>query len=58
MAPDKIVIMDGEIHRTEQTYINDIEYIRKDALLEWARNSRDSAGKLSYTEFIEKIETL
>lgn len=35
MAKDKIVIMDGEIHRTEKTYINDIEYIRKDALLEY-----------------------
>ena len=41
MAPDKIVIMDGEIHRTEKTYINDIEYIRKDALLEWAKRLKE-----------------
>lgn len=34
------------------------EYIRKGALLEYAKDSRDSAGKLSYTEFIEKIELL
>lgn len=40
MAHDKIVIMDGEIHRTEKTYVNDIEYIRKDALLEWSKGQK------------------
>jgi hypothetical protein len=61
-APDKIYI---NVHPLGVDYsivpipdFGGVEYIRKDALLEWARNSRDSAGKLSYTEFIEKIETL
>ena len=60
-APDKIYVptrfrlVDGLRVRESDT---DEEYIRKDALLEWARNNRDSAGKLSYTEFIEKIESL
>ena len=72
MALDKIVIMDGEIHRTEQTYINDIEYIRKDALLEWAREKKERLGKMfdampataigakldACKELIDKIESL
>lgn len=35
-APDKIYIQEGAILRTEKTYDNDICYIRKDYLLEWA----------------------
>ena len=31
------------------------EYIRKDALLEWPKDSTDSSGRLSYGEFIEKL---
>ena len=58
MAPDKIYLHEICAEElTENLPYHDC-YIRKDALLEWARNSRDSAGKLSYTEFIEKIETL
>ena len=44
MTHDKIVIMDGEIHRTEKTYINDIEYIRKDALLEFLKKKVNEIG--------------
>lgn len=67
MAPDKIYVReypDGINQFWDRKKRDDVvaiiyhEYIRKDALLEWARNNRDSAGKLSYTEFIEKIESL
>ena len=66
MAHDKIVIMDGEIHRTEKTYINDIEYIRKDALLEWAKEQASITEKLNgkgamlkaWDSLINKIESL
>ena len=37
MAPDKIYIQAGAIFRTEKTFDNDVCYIRKDALLEWAK---------------------
>ena len=32
-----------------------ITYIRKDALLEWAKENIDSLGRLSYGEFIDKL---
>lgn len=34
------------------------EYIRKDALLEWAKESIDSLGRLSYGEFIDKLNSM
>ena len=62
-APDKIYLCADAPRMYDYSSVpfekgGNIEYIRKDVLLEWARNSRDSAGKLSYTEFIEKIESL
>ena len=40
MAPDKIYIQAGAIFRTEKTFDNDVCYIRKDALLEWAKEKK------------------
>ena len=66
-AQDKIVIMDGEIHRTEKTYINDIEYIRKGTLLEWAKarkaellsgESFVSGERKMLKEIIDKLNSL
>ena len=34
------------------------EYIRKDALIEWAKESMDSFGRLSYGEFIDKLNSM
>lgn len=31
------------------------EYIRKNALIEWAKENRDSLGRLSYGEFLNKL---
>ena len=39
---DKIVIMEGEVHRAEKRYDNDIEYVRKDALSEWLQKEFDT----------------
>ena len=36
----------------------EVEYIRKDALLEWAKENRDSLGRLSYGEFIDKLNSM
>ena len=62
MIPDKIYIEQKavmyDLVNTEPCKPDDYVYIRKDALLEWARDNRDNAGKLSYTEFIDKIESL
>ncbi len=33
-------------------------YIRKDALMEWAKDSMDSLGRLSYGEFIDKLNSM
>ena len=37
---DKIVIMEGEVHRTEKRYDNDIEYVRKGAILNWIKECK------------------
>ena len=71
MIPDKIYLPiieeDGKRllctnwweNDARSTYVKEtIPYIRKDALLEWAKNNRDSAGKLSYTEFLDKINSM
>ena len=34
------------------------EYIRKEALLEWAKESMDSLGRISYGELIEKLNSM
>jgi hypothetical protein len=75
-APKKIYVSIGTrqslIARAGQTLKSDIEYIRKDALLEWAKEKQEqmkieaggcsnmlAAGKyLAYSELIEKIESL
>ena len=59
-APDKIYMPNELLSEEWQRHIEgkDTAYIRKYAMLEWARNNRDSAGKISYTELIEKIESL
>lgn len=65
--PDTIIINrgeDGRLHHSywttdqELTPFEDTIYIRKDALLEWAKENRDSLGRLSYGEFIDKINSL
>lgn len=58
--PDKIYMPNELLSGEWQRHIEgeDTVYIRKDVLLEWAENNRDSAGKLSFTEFIDKIESL
>ena len=67
MIPDKIYIReypDVIAHFWEEKKKEDVvatiphEYIRKDALIEWAKDNRDSAGKLSYTEFLDKINSI
>ena len=34
------------------------EYIRKDALMEWAKENMDSLGRLSYGELIDKLNSM
>lgn len=72
MAPDKIYIAETpnkliEIWSEEpiepKPYITEHEYIRKDALLEWAKetylNENASAiRKVCYKQLIDKIESL
>ena len=63
-APDKIYIDDLAVVNDCVTKIslkrlpNFSEYIRKDALLEWAKESMDSLGRLSYGEFIDKLNQI
>ena len=80
-APDKIYIAETpnkfiEIWSEEpiesKPYITEHEYLRKDALLEWAREKKERLGKMfdampataigakldACKEFIEKIESL
>lgn len=49
---DKIVIMEGEVHRTEKRYDNDIEYVRLDALLE-----RAEKWFIEHTDIPQEVET-
>ena len=55
-APDKIYVPEGfyGVYKAEDT----VEYIRKDALLEWAKENRDSMGRLSYTGFVDKLNSM
>lgn len=61
-APDKIyfeIDEKGKVH----TYFglqpeNATEYIRKDTLMEWAKENRDSLGRLSYGEFVDKLNKI
>ena len=63
-APNKIYVRDicGSLiaSRTPKVIFGEPypEYIRKDALLDWAKENRDSLGRLSYGEFIDKINSL
>jgi hypothetical protein len=42
----------------QNSHIISVEYIRKDALLEWAKENRDSFGRLSYGEFVDKLNEM
>ena len=63
-APNVIFVDDLAVVNDSVTKIsihslpNFSEYIRKDALLEWAKESRDSIGRLSYGEFIDKLNAM
>ena len=56
-APDKIYINGFSSFATVPVK-EGIEYIRKDALMEWAKESMDSLGRLSYGEFIDKLNSM
>jgi len=43
-APDKIYHPDNAVLRTEKMLYNDIAYIRKDALLEWAKKQKEETS--------------
>ena len=65
IAPDKIYIQTnaGEAFSSKWTTIpfrdfENTEYIRKDALMEWAKENRDSLGRLSYGEFLNKLNEM
>lgn len=74
MIPDKIFIDEDLIafHVLQTKHDGDIEYIRKDALLEWAKERKEqmkieaagcsnmlAAGEwLAYDKLIEKIESM
>ena len=68
MIQDKIYIVPTIAERSvSKKTDNAVEYIRKDALLEWAKKRLSSCavacgkivgGSISYTELIEKIESL
>lgn len=61
MAPDKIYIADnifpthvdwdGSPINTKRIEFSDIEYIRKDALLEWVKKELESAEITNFDEF-------
>ena len=62
-ASDKIYIQEGAILRTEKTYDNDVCYIRKEVLLEWAKetylNEKASAiRKVCYKQLIDKLNEI
>lgn len=42
----------------DKIFGTDKEYIRKDALIEWAKENIDSLGRLSYGEFIDKLNSM
>lgn len=60
-VPDKVYIDPNypyEPYGVEKEDDEDICYIRKDALLEWAKENRDSLGRLSYGEFLDKLNSI
>lgn len=60
--PDKVYVKkenNNVIYSLSVQYDNGgEEYIRKDALMEWAKESIDSFGRLSYGEFIDKLNSM
>ena len=64
MAPDKIWVTTSELTAllAEKRNDYDVAYIRKDVLLEWAREKEDYAItkilKLAFRTMIDKIESL
>lgn len=63
-APDKLFLHPnhkGEVGANWLTFSltnEDEAYIRKDALIEWAKENMDSLGRLSYGEFIDKLNSM
>ena len=66
-APDKIYIPNNPIvisaAFSSRTAGNDVEYIRKDALLEWAKETyfdenASAVSKVRYKQLIDKINSL
>lgn len=60
-APDKIYLnrRHPEPYWFKDKQVDsDIEYIRKDALIEWAKENIDSLGRLSYGELIDKLNSM
>ena len=68
-APDKIYIQQDMINNLileEKEYADDVEYIHKDALLEWLENKIkipdisfiNGLTYLAYKDVIEKIQSL
>lgn len=60
-VPDKVYIDPNypyEPYGVEKVDDGEICYIRKGALLEWAKESMDSLGRLSYGEFIDKLNSM
>lgn len=68
-APDKIFILNHEDYSdrrilnafTEKDNETDIEYIRKDALLEWAKEQKilmELGGHISIDDVISKINSI
>lgn len=59
-APDKIVVQEGAIMRTEKVYNNDIEYFRKDFLIDklaHAKALREKSGSKD-TEVFDALTNL
>ena len=64
MIPDKIYITEynanvqtGYFSRNQDDVFTE-EYIRKDTLIEWINKNIDSLGRLSYGEFIDKLNSI
>ena len=61
-APDKIYIQQDMINNLileKQEFDDDVEYIRKDALLEWAKSVKaDPIIPMNIDKVIAKIESL
>lgn len=55
---DKIFIQEGEIHRTEKTFDNDVEYIRKNAIIEWIKSQRWSVRGVTWETLINMLNSL